>query len=142
MERGGDGGRGRRREGDIERLGDGEGGLRAVDREIIETEIECGETKEGVDGDQGRRRGVRWREGKTKRKEDGEEGGDGRNGERVSRRAGEVRRRAGETEILKVRDMVKLGFVLKVQEMVKLGGKEGGDDGSRHDGGNGNEERE
>ena len=52
-------------------------------------------------------------------------GGDGRrgNGERVSRRTGEVRRRARETEILKVGDMVRLGFVFKVQEMVKLGGK-------------------
>ena len=64
----------------------------------------------------------------AEREEDGEEGGDGRwgNGERVSRRAGEVRRRAGETEILKVGDMVKLGFVLKVQEMVKFGGSGGG----------------
>ena len=37
-----------------------------------------------------------------------------------------MRRRAGETDILKVGDMFKLGFVLKFQEMVKLGGKGGG----------------
>ena len=40
-----------------------------------------------------------------------------------------MRRRAGETDILEVWDMVKLGFVFKVQEMVKLGGKGVGVDG-------------
>ena len=71
--------------------------------------------------ERGRRRG--GKEGGRRRR-----GGDGRrgNGERVSRRAGEVRRRGGETEILKVGDMVRLGFVFKVQEMVKLGGKGAG----------------
>ena len=65
---------------------------------------------------------MRWREGKKesgqrgrKTEKRGETEGDG-NGERVSRRAGEVRRRAGETEILKVGDIVKLEFVLKVEE--------------------------